>query len=111
MKVQLNTDSNVEGRDALARRIEAAVEKALGRFSEQITRVEVHLSDEDSHKSGGEDKRCLMEARLRGRPPIAVRRQAATLEQAFEGAAEKLKSAIERTLGRLGSRGRERGPS
>lgn len=111
MKVQLNTDSNIEGRDELARRIEAALEKTLGRFTEQITRVEVHLSDENSDKSGGDDKRCLLEARLSGRPPMAVRHQAATLEQAFEGAAEKLKSAIERTLGRLGSRGRERGHS
>lgn len=104
MKVQLNTDSNIEGSDELARRIEAAVEKTLGRFSNQITRVEVHLSDADSHKSGGDDKHCLMEARLRGRPPMAVRHQAATVELAVEGAAEKLKRSIERSLGRLGSR-------
>jgi len=77
------------------------VEEALSRFSDQITRVEVHLSDENSHKSGQNDKRCLMEARLEGRRPTAVTHQAATLGQAVDGAADKLQKVIESTLGRL----------
>jgi hypothetical protein len=43
----------------------------------------------------------MMEARLEGRHPIAVTHQAATVEQAMEGAADKLKRSIESTLGRL----------
>ena len=43
----------------------------------------------------------MMEARLEGRQPIAVTHQAATVEQAIDGAADKLKRSIESTLGRL----------
>jgi hypothetical protein len=65
-------------------------------------KVEVHLSDENSHKkSGHNDKRCVLEARLEGLQPIAVTLQAATLDQAVDGAAEKLKNSLESALGRL----------
>lgn len=105
MKVQINTDSNIEGHDELFQQVEAVVRGALDRFSEQITRVEVHLSDENSDKKiGTTDKRCLLEARLAGLLPIAVSHQAATLEQAVDGAAEKLKRSLDSTLGRLGNR-------
>jgi hypothetical protein len=43
----------------------------------------------------------VMEARLEGRLPVAVTHQAATLDQAVEGAAHKLARLIESTLGRL----------
>jgi hypothetical protein len=42
----------------------------------------------------------VMEARLEGRQPVAVTHQAATLDQAVEGAAHKLARLIESTLGR-----------
>ena len=48
MQIQVNTDNNIEGRDELARRVEAGIEAALSRFSDQITRVEVHLGDESA---------------------------------------------------------------
>lgn len=101
MKIQVNTDDNVEGRERLVRRVEAEVSRTLGHLSDHITRVEVHLSDEDSDKTKGNDKRCLMEARLAGRPPVAVTNHAGSLGAAFGGAAEKLKRSVERTLGRL----------
>jgi len=101
MHIQVNTDDNVAGREALARRIEAEIIHKLSNFSEHITRVEVHLSDEDGSKSGRDDKRCLMEARLAGRQPVAVSNLAASLDDAFSGAAEKLKRALEKALGRL----------
>lgn len=103
MQIQVNTDDNVEGQE-LARRIEGKVSASLSRFSGQITRVEVHLSDENAGKSGGMDKRCLMEARPTGHQPLAVSHQAATLEEAFSGAAKKLQRSLESTLGRLGNR-------
>jgi hypothetical protein len=42
-----------------------------------------------------------MEARLEGRQPVAVTHQAASMDQAVEGAAHKLARLIENTLGRL----------
>ena len=102
MQIQINTDHNIEGRETLADRVSGVVEGALSRLSDHITRVEVHLSDENSAKKGGnDDMRCMMEARLEGRQPIAVTHWAATLDQAVDGAADKLTRSIESTLGRL----------
>lgn len=101
VQVQFNTDDNIEGRDALAGRVEAEVAATLGRFADRITRVEVHLSDEDAGRSGGADKRCLMEARPAGRRPVAVTHQAATLEEAYGDAAKKLRNLLDSIFGRL----------
>jgi ribosome-associated translation inhibitor RaiA len=101
MQVQLNTDHNIEGHEALAARVRELVESALTRISDRITRVEVHLSDESSHKGSRNNKRCMMEVRLEGRQPVAVTHRAATLDQSIDGAANKLTRLIESTLGRL----------
>ena len=102
MQIQINTDHNIEGHQALTDHISSVIENALSRFSDHITRVEVHLSDENSDKKSGiDDMRCMMEARLEGRQPIAVTYQATTLDQAVEGAADKLVHLIEKTLGRV----------
>ena len=66
MKIQLNTDVHIDGTEALAAQVSATVEQALKRFSERVTRVEVHLSDENGGKSGQKDQRCMLEARLEG---------------------------------------------
>lgn len=103
MLVQFNTDSSIEGRDELAREVTDTVEGALDRFADRITRVEVHLSDVN-HDKGGVDKRCMLEARLSGRAPLAVESHATTVELAVSEAAEKLVRAIESDLGRLEGR-------
>jgi ribosome-associated translation inhibitor RaiA len=103
--IQINTDSSIEGDAELVQQITAVVSNSLERFSEQVTRVEIHLSDEDSEsKFGTDDKRCLLEARLAGLQPISVSDQAATLEQAVGGAVEKLERSLDSTIGRLGQR-------
>jgi ribosome-associated translation inhibitor RaiA len=101
MQIQVNTDHSIEGHEALAAQVSGVVESALSRFGDHITRVEVHLSDETSHKRGHNDKRCMMEARFKGHQRSAVTHQAATLDQAVAGAADKLTRVIESTLGRL----------
>ena len=73
----------------------------LGRFADKVTRVEIHLSDVNSQKGGENDKRCLMEARVTNRQPVAVTEQAATRDQAVDGAAQKLKRSLDSTLGKL----------
>jgi ribosome-associated translation inhibitor RaiA len=69
--------------------------------SDRITRVEVHLSDQNGDKSGQDDKRCMLEARLEGRQPTVVTHHAASLDEAVDGAADKLKRFLESTLERL----------
>ena len=103
MQVRINTDRNIEGHEAMAAHVTGVVNDALGHLSEHITRVEVHLSDENGAdlKSGQNDKRCMMEARLEGHPPLAVTAHADTLHQSIDSAADKLVRLIESTLGRL----------
>lgn len=101
MQIQLNTDHNIEGNEKLAEHVKGVVEDTLGRFGGDITRVEVHLSDQNAGKPGTDDKRCVMEARLEGRKPTAVTHDAGTVGEATAGAAEKLARAVESTLERL----------
>lgn len=101
MIIQVNTDNHITGHQDFIAQAESTVADALSYVSDHVTRVEVHLNDENSMKSGPEDKRCMMEARLEGLPPIAVTHKAETLTFAMEGAAEKLKVAVEHKLDRL----------
>ena len=102
MQITVNTDNHIHGSVELTRRVEAVLEDSLGRFAERITRVGVHLSDENSRqKSGDEDKRCVIEARLAGLQPIIVSDDGSSAAQALDGAADKLVKILDRTLGRL----------
>lgn len=94
MQIQINSDRNSEDHQALTAHVSGVLESALSQISDHITRVEVHLSDENSDKGGPDDNRCALEARLEGRRPVAVTHQAATLDQAVHGAAEKLTRLI-----------------
>jgi len=101
MKIQFNTDANIHGTEALASQVSATITDALERFEDHITRVEVHLSDESRGKVGQHDHRCMLEARLEGRTPVAVTQHAPTLDQAVEGAVGKLSRLLDSTFGRL----------
>ncbi|MEP6885526.1 MAG: hypothetical protein ABJC66_12320 [Gammaproteobacteria bacterium] len=100
MQVQINTDHSVKVHESESVQLLRIVEDAVSRFEEHITRVEMHLSDENATKGGPDDKRCLLEARLKGRKPTAVSHVAGSLILAVEGAAEKLARAIESDVGR-----------
>jgi hypothetical protein len=101
MHIQVNSDRNIEGRDALTRQVTDEVQATLGRSSVQLTRVEVHLSDENAGRSGSADKRCMMEARPAGQQPVAVTHLAASLTEAYAGAAQKLAQLLDGKFGRL----------
>ena len=103
MKIQVNTGAHVDGHDRLAAHVSATIEHALEHFSDHVTRVEVHLSDENGDKGGSHDHRCMLEARLEGRQPVAVTEHAATQEQSVQGAAQKLAHLLDSTFGRVQS--------
>lgn len=101
MQINVNSDKTVAVHAGLDEHVKTVVSDALHRFGEQITSVEVHLSDNLGQKSADGDNRCLMEARITGYKPIAVTAHDATLHQAIGGASDKLKRAIDSALGRL----------
>ncbi len=102
MQNEVSTDRNIEGGQNLTTEVESVLNDRLGRFSDRLTRIEVHLSDENSkEKSGSSDMRCLLEARLAGRQPIAVSDNGSTWSQALDAATKTLEKKLKRTLDRL----------
>jgi len=86
MQVLVNSNHSISVTSDLEERIKATVETELERFDDHLTRVEVHLNDENSNKSGPQDKRCQMEARVKGHDPISATHRAETLDLAINGA-------------------------
>jgi ribosome-associated translation inhibitor RaiA len=108
MQVQVHTDDKIQGGESLARWVQEECVARLERFRDQLTRVEVFLTDVDAGKSGANDKRCRIEARAAGRDPVAVTADADKVADAFTGAIDKLLRAIDHDLGRAKDRnGRE----
>jgi ribosome-associated translation inhibitor RaiA len=101
MQIQVNTDNNIEGTDRLREYLTETIQDELSRFEEHITRIEVHLSDENGSKGGGNDNRCMLEARVENMKPIAVVELADTVEQSVFGATTKLKASLDTIFGRL----------
>ncbi len=103
MQIEISTDHTLSCTEERQAQVEKAVTTALDRFAGRVTRVEVHLTDANGQKGGPDDIHCTMEARLGGRPPVAVTSDAANLDQAVTAAIHKLKRLVESTLGRESS--------
>lgn len=100
MHIEINTDNHIHNDESVERHVRQALDGSLGRFAEQVTRIEVHLHDKNA-KKGGRDKHCLLEAKLEGRPPVACSDDADSLAAAITGAAKKLQRRLDHDLGRL----------
>lgn len=99
MQVQVNTSNGLENKEALERWADAQIRQSLQRFGDDLTRVEIHLSDENHGAAGGE-MRCRMEARLAHHQPLVVTQHAADMDAAFRGASDKLWRLLDSKLGR-----------
>jgi len=103
MTIQLNADNNLRIKEGYADTLKSLLADELSRFDEHITRLEVHLSDDNGSKDAVNDKRCMIEARLKGRQPIAVTETGNTYDQAVSGAIDKLKNSVDSIIGRMQS--------
>lgn len=100
MQIQINTDHHIEGSEARDAWTRGVLESALAPYADELTRVEVHFNIENAARGGTSDKRCLLEARVNGRPPVAVTEHADALDAALHGAVRKLLHALEHDRGR-----------
>lgn len=108
MKIQLNTDKNIAGSEKLEAFVTEKINHSLKRFASRITRIEVHLSDQNANKPGSDDIQCKIEARVEGVQPIIVTDRNSTKEKALDSAVDKMKAALDSVTGKLkgkGSRG------
>jgi len=105
MKVQVNTSNDIDNKESLERWASDYLNEQLARFEQDITSIEVQMTDENhGAKGGGADKRCMLEARVNGRAPVAVTNYANNQDLAFRGAAEKLSHALDHEFGKLDRR-------
>lgn len=101
MEINVNTDNTIDRHQGLDERVRETVEGAIGRFSEQVRRVDIHLSNENSQKQEDGSNYCMMEARVAGYAPVVVHAHAENLHLSISNAASKLQRALDHTLGRL----------
>ena len=100
MQIQVNHDDHVPGREDMEREIAQMLEAELDRYADQITRVEVHLSDSNAAKLGDDDKRCLMEVRAAGQGQLTASHQAGDMRAAIDGCIDKLLRVLDSSLGK-----------
>ena len=100
MYIQLNTNEGVRGDERMVERVEAEIEATLGQYGDQLSAVEVYLSDANGAKHGPDDKKCTIEARPNGHRAVAATHQASTLSEAITGAADKMQRRLEHDLGK-----------
>ena len=103
MQVQVNSN-HIEGSVELQEWVGSVVVGQLERFDDLLTRVEIHVSDENAHKGGAEDKRCQIEFRPKGHQSMSVSHKAESLALAVDGAAEKARRALEHLVGKHDAR-------
>lgn len=101
MQIQVNANHTIHTGESFERWASTELNASLSRFKDDITRIEVHMSDENSGKVSTDHKRCMMEARLAHHEPVAVNHDASSQDLAFRGASDKLKHLLERTLDKL----------
>ena len=98
MLVQIKTDNHIDGGSRLQEWVRAEVEGSLHRFSSQLTRTEVFLSDLNSHKTSEGDKQCTLEVRVAGLDPLAVTKVANSLETALDAALDAIILSLDSRL-------------
>lgn len=112
MQIQVNSDRSITVDASLTRFVESEAERILDTVSAKVTRVEVHLSDVNGHRSGPDDKRCVVEVRPAGARPLSTSATARRLDSAIGQALRKMQRALRSFFGRHGrSAGRAVAPS
>ena len=101
MQIQVYADNRIENSSKLIEWAQEAVNAKLGRFDEQLTRVAVHITDENGENAGAQDQRCQIEARPRGLQPISVTHKSDSIRLSVDGALDKLQTALTSQLGKL----------
>lgn len=101
MIIQFKTDTSIKVKERFSKPLISIASEKLKRFSDQITELEINLSDEKGTKEGLDNKRCMIEAHINDKSPIAVTFHATNHKQAMEGAIDKLKASLHILFGRL----------
>ena len=101
MKLQLNTDKNIQGTEMLETYVSEIIRNGLKHYVDKITRIEVHLSDQNADKGGIDDIQCKIEARVEGMKPVMVVSKSGSKEKALDDAIYKMKATLDTIIGKM----------
>lgn len=98
MDIKINTDNNIEGSQRFIDNFTNTLKESMARFDNYVTTYEVYFSDENGDKKMPNDKKCVIEARVKHKNPERVSHNASEIHQAFEGAMKKMKVVLEKIV-------------
>lgn len=101
MRIQVNSDRNVEVDSEVKSYVKGEVTRVLSRFTARLTRVEVHLKEATRHRFGARDRECLIEVRPANHHPLTTIAAAAAIEDALGEALAKMRRGLQRFFDRL----------
>jgi ribosome-associated translation inhibitor RaiA len=102
MTIQVNSDKTVTVDARTKAFVQGEVDRILKTFTARLTRIEVHLSDVNSRKSGPADKRCVVEARVAGARPLSTSATANKVPAAIGQSLRKMQRSLRSFFGRHG---------
>jgi ribosome-associated translation inhibitor RaiA len=112
MQILLHADPHIDRGHFMVDHLSIAVEDAMGRFGERVTRVEAQLSDVNGRsKPGVNDIHCTLEARLAGLSTVVAKEHASNAHRAIDGAVRKLKRAVGAEIARHDPRSQRSRPT
>lgn len=111
MQINVNTDRTIQNHQGLDEHVESVVRSSIDRFGDHITRVDVHLSNENREKGADGGNYCMMEARVSGYQPIVVHEHSDDLRQSIKNAGGKLARALDSAIGRLQDKNKHTSPA
>lgn len=100
MNVQVNSGHDVHCSEEYIKQIENTVIGSLERFRNALTRVEVFFGDENGAKSGANDKRCTVTAKMSHHDTFAATGHGEVYDVALDIALDKMVRVIDSKIGR-----------
>ncbi len=95
MQIIINSDKQIDVNADQVEQWQTEIGSSLERFQDWITRVEVHLTDVNSHAKGGpDDIRCLMEARPASKQPVSIEVRSGSVDRAIREATNTLERRL-----------------
>ena len=100
MQIQVHF-SDIQNSWAINNHIHQHLAQAIKTGLDQITRIDVHLHDDSGpNKSGTNDKRCLIEARLAGMQPLMIEQRGNDMYAVINQATRKLQQTLQKAKSR-----------
>jgi ribosome-associated translation inhibitor RaiA len=101
MKILITTDNHIVMKRERSQAVESEIDGAIERFERQLSRLEVHLSDQNADKGGDREIKCVIDAHIDGMKTVTATEYAATVDEAITGATEEMKRLLESTFSKV----------